>query len=156
ATDRHRVKSWPGGSICGWLGTTGRRVLWRGGGLWPAPIEIVKLPGRRRLAVDGPADLLTDDQQLCGHDPRDARKKIRRRPIVDGYDHDAVEETAPERDDPFGTVFRPEDDFIALDHSDLLQTRGKDARRARDLAVGIPAGSKSGIVEQESAASAGQ
>ncbi len=87
---------------------------------------------------------------------RDAGKKIGRRPIVDRDDDDAVEETAPERDDPLGTVLAPEDNLVPFTDAERVQPRGAAPRRARDLLVRITAAAEAIVVYEELAACGGE
>ena len=85
----------------------------------------------------------------------DAREEIRRRAIVDRNDDHAAEQAAPERDDPFGTVFAPEDNFVAFREPEAGETRRERARGARHLRVGVTSRSKSVVVHEKFAACAG-
>jgi hypothetical protein len=114
--------------------------------------HLVQLPDRR---VDRRADrrhVLADRDQLRLDDAADAREKIGRGAIVDRHDDDADEQAAPERDDPFGTVLAPDDNFVAFAQAELVQPRREAARRASDFAIRVTAAPEPIVVDQEVAA----
>ena len=66
------------------------------------------MPERREI------DVVSDEHRFGGDDPRDALQEVSRGAIVDGHGDGALEQAAPEGDDPFGPVFGPEDDGVAF------------------------------------------
>ena len=112
----------------------------------------MKLPHR---PVDRCADrrhVLADRDQPGADDAADAREKIGRRSIIDRDDDDAEDQTAPERDDPLGTVLAPDDDFVAFPKSQLVQACGESVGGAADIVVCVTATSEPIVVHEELAA----
>ena len=96
------------------------------------------------------------EHQLRRDDAADAREKVGRRAVVDRHDDDAVEQAAPERDDPLGPVLAEEDDLVALAQAGGVQARGEPARRAADLVVAERAAAEPIVVHEEVAAGRGE
>ena len=97
-------------------------------------------------------NVLTDEDQFGGDDAADAGEKIGRRAIVDRHDDDAREQTAPERDDPFGTVLAPEDNLVVFSDAGRGEPRGESTRGARHFFVCVTAASKAIVVDEKLAA----
>ncbi len=96
------------------------------------PVELVQLPrsARRRCRGTGGTSCPTSTS-LRLHDPRDAGEKVGRRAVVDRHDDDAVQQAAPERDDPLGAVLGEEDDLVAFAQAGGMQAAPRiRARRA--------------------------
>src|SRR5206468_6885113 len=121
------------------------------GGAYP-PFELVELPDRRVDRRGQRRQVLADENQPGGDDTAHAREKIGRRAVIDRDDDNAAEQTAPERDDPLRPVLAPDDNFVALPESVLMQARGEPSRRARDLGIRIPAAAETVVVNEELAA----
>ena len=80
----------------------------------------------------------------------DAREQIRRRAEVDRHEDDAREQAAPERDDPFGAVLRPDDDLVVRGRCrSASQARRKRARRVGHLPVGHLPDAIAVVVDEE-------
>ena len=112
------------------------------------PLQLVQLPDRRVPRVNGGTSWPISDQPRR-HDAADAREKVRRRPVVDRDDDDAAEEAAPERDDPLRPVLAEEDDLVAFPKPERPQARGKCARAAADLLVGVRSAAKPVVVDEK-------
>ena len=123
---------------------------WRG----VAPVEIVQRPDERVGRRHQCRHVLADQDHACRDDPPDADEEVGRGSVVDRNHDDAGEQTAPERDDPFGTVFAPDNNRVALVHAGRVQARGESTRRRTDLLVGIGTRSEAVIVDEEVAARA--
>ena len=67
--------------------------------------------------------------------PRDLAEELGRRAIVDGHDDHAAQHRAPERDDPLGPVFTPDDDFVVGPIPCASSTRANRSSCLRDGGV---------------------
>jgi len=57
--------------------------------------------------------------------------------VVDRHDDDAIQQAAPEGDDPLRPVFAPEQNLVALPKTSSRQARSKSTRGSGDLGVRI-------------------
>jgi hypothetical protein len=78
-----------------------------------------------------------------------------RRAIVDRDGDRTAEETSPKRDDPFGAVLTPEDNFVAFAEARTLQARGKSVRGPGSFCVRIRTRPISIVVHEKVAAAGG-
>src|SRR5207244_5541105 len=94
-------------------------------------------------------NVLTGEDQFGGDDAADAGEKIGRRAIVDRHDDDAREQTAPERDDPCGTVLAPEDNLVVFSGAGRGEPRGESTRGERYFFGCVTAASKAIVADDK-------
>src|SRR5512137_3036613 len=90
-----------------------------------APFQVGELPNRKLLLPGGEMNLLTDQNQARVHDLLNMTQKSQRGAVVDRYNDYTSKNAAPECGNPFGTVFRPEDDFVVFAYIAFRQPRRK-------------------------------
>ena len=81
--------------------------------------------------------VITNEQKLRVDDACDGAEKFGRRAVIDRHRDGSVQQTSPQRDDPLGAVFAPEDNFVAFHKARVLQARGKASRGGGSFCVRI-------------------
>src|SRR5262249_45437726 len=92
----------------------------------------------------------------CFDDASDTRQEVGRRAVVDRDRDRAVQQTAPEREDPLGTVLAPEQNLVSLADAGLLQPRGEAPRGGSGLVVRVCTGAEPVVVDEKVALPAGK
>ena len=118
------------------------------------PVELVEFPERRARRLPRDGDILSDQDELGRDDAADALQKVLRRAVVDRDDDDAAQQTAPERGDPFRTVFAPEHHGVALAQAEAVEHRGEVPRAPADFFVRVRPAPEAIVVHEKFAASA--
>ncbi len=101
------------------------------------------------MSVETLSDRFADDDGTGLDDRGHAKEEIRRGAVVDGYEDDAFEQTSPQRPDPLGTVFAPEDDMLALGDVGRAQPAGERVSGGENLAVRVRPAAVAIVVCQE-------
>ena len=85
-----------------------------------------------------------------------AAEEVHRGAVVDRHGDDALEQAAPERDDPLRAVLRPEEHRVALAQAGRVQPGGEGAGRAGDVGVGVGVAAEAAVVDEELASRGGE
>ena len=79
-----------------------------------APFQVAELPDEGLLIPGGELNFIADQKQASVDDLVNMAQEVQRSAVVDGYNDCTCKDAAPECSNPFSTVFRPDDDFVAL------------------------------------------
>ena len=131
------------------ISATSSRVMATCGARTVGPLELLQLPDRCTARVTDRRNVLSDEHQPRLDDSADPREKVGRRAVVDRHDDRADQETAPEGDDPLGSVLGKEDNRVALAETGRMQPGREAARGASHLLIAEPPLAEAVVVDEE-------
>ena len=81
-----------------------------------------------------------------------AAQKVCGGAVIDRHEHDAAQQASPQRDNPFGPVFAPDDDVLPAGDPRGVQARSEGVRAIGGVAVAVRPAAIAVVEDQELAA----